>query len=84
MHPSILNNNPGPAMVADPKRGWAVLGVADKGTTIPDLSEGPNGALNAEKRKLDADALLGIGCETSAVAYIHSRTGTFERVFVQD
>jgi hypothetical protein len=69
---------------ANPKRGWGVLGVADKGTTILDLSEGSNGALNAQKRKLDTDALLGIGCETSAVAYIYSRSGTFERVFVQD
>jgi hypothetical protein len=71
--------------VVDPdnKLGWPLLGAAHKGETIPDLHEGPNGALISNQRTLKADALLGIGCEKEAVAYIYSGS-QFERVFIAD
>lgn len=64
-------------------RGWSVLGVAPKGSTVPDLHEGPNGQLVARKRTLYSDALLGIGCESSSMAYIFVGS-SFQRVFTSD
>ncbi len=67
----------------DGAHGWSVLGVAGRGQNLPDLHEGVNGQLVARQRTLQVDALLGIGCETSAVAYIYSGSG-FERIFISD
>jgi hypothetical protein len=48
-----------------------------------DLYEESNGELRRRQRQLETDALLGIGCEKSAVAYIYSGSG-FERIFIKD
>jgi hypothetical protein len=69
---------------SDLKQGWKVLGVIDKGQVIPDLSDRSNSSVVGQKRKLETDALLGVACGASAVAYVYSRTGSFERIFVQD
>ncbi|GEM_PF-960412 len=75
-----------PAVVerfANSTRGWAVLGVAPKGAKLPDLQPTADGGFVARERMIQADALLGIGCETSAVAYIYSNSG-FKRMFIKD
>jgi len=62
---------------------WSVLGVAPKGKTIPDLREGRSQELVSNPRTIDADTILGIACEKSAVAYVYSSSG-FEKVFISD
>jgi hypothetical protein len=63
--------------------GWSVLGVAGKGETIPDLSEGADHNLVSHPRTIGWDTILGIACEKSAVAYIYDGSG-FKRIFISD
>jgi IPT/TIG domain len=75
-----------PAVVdkfANSAGAWAVLDVVPKRAKLRDLQPTPAGGFVAHERIIQADALLGIGCEKSAVAYIYSGSG-FERIFIQD
>jgi hypothetical protein len=64
--------------------GWNILGVASKGQTLPQVGEDTQG--NLVRRKpvtLDNDALIGIHCESSSVAFVYNN-GVFEHFFMSD
>jgi hypothetical protein len=63
--------------------GWNILGVEPKGSALPHLEADGNGFRQAEPVRLERDALIGIHCESSAVAYLYSN-GVFRSFFISD
>lgn len=55
---------------------WGVLGVANKGDSIPDIAKNTT-------QVVQADTLLGIACGKSGVAYVRSGS-SFEKVWIAD
>lgn len=55
--------------------GWSILGVARKGTTVPRFGHG--------EILLKNDALIGMKCESSSVAYLY-KDGEFTHFFMSD
>ena len=55
--------------------GWNILGVAVKGETVPRFAQGTV--------TLQNDALIGLKCESSSVAYVYTN-GTFQYFFMSD
>lgn len=64
--------------------GWNILGVETKGETLPQVGEDARGDLvGKEPVTLGHDALIGIHCESSAVAYVYT-DGSFHHFFMSD
>jgi hypothetical protein len=64
--------------------GWDVLGVVKKGTTVPHITGSARGYLiGGNSVFLTNDALMGIRCESSSVAYVY-KNGSFQYFFMGD
>jgi hypothetical protein len=61
--------------------GWKMLDVVGKGSTVPVFPEGSNA--EAGSRVLKKDALIGVGCQTSAVAFTYV-DGEFRPFYMSD
>jgi hypothetical protein len=64
--------------------GWNILGVTRRGATLPRVGVNLRGDLVGERPVvLSKDALIGIHCESSSVAFVYEKGG-FQHFFMSD
>jgi hypothetical protein len=63
--------------------GWNILGVEPKGSTLPHLEADGGSVRQGTPVTLEQDALIGIHCESSAVAFVYT-DGVFRSFFISD